>query len=56
MEARGLLQTVLGQDVEPDPDRGVRIRQGVAKDRVCSVTGPEMRHGHKTSSGRFDGH
>lgn len=55
-EARQLLQTVVGQDVEPDEDGGVRIRQGVAKDRVCSVTDPEMRHGHKTSSGRFDGH
>ncbi len=55
-QARGLLETVLGQDIEPDEDGGVRIRQGVAKDRVCSVTDPEMRHGHKTSSGRFDGH
>lgn len=55
-EARGLLQTVLGQDTEPDPAGGVRIRQGVAKDRVCSASDPEMRHGHKTSSGRFDGH
>ena len=55
-EARELLQVVLGQDVEADEAGGVRIRQGVAKDRVCSVTDPEMRHGHKTSSGRFDGH
>lgn len=55
-EARHLLQTVGGQDVEPDGDGGVRIREGVAKDRACSVTDPEMRHGHKTSSGRFDGH
>ena len=55
-QARDLLQTILGQDIEPDPDGGVRLRQGVAKDRVCSVTDPEMRHGHKTSSGRFDGH
>jgi IS5 family transposase len=55
-QARDLLQTVLGQDVEPDEGGGVRIRRGVAKDRVCSVTDPEMRHGHKTSSGRFDGH
>lgn len=55
-QVRDLLQTVLGQDVEPDEAGGVRIRQGVAKDRICSVTDPEMRHGHKTSSGRFDGH
>lgn len=55
-KARQLLETVLGQDVEPDPEGGVRIRQGVARDRVCSVTDPEMRHGHKSSRGRFDGH
>lgn len=55
-EAREVLETVLGQDTEPDLQGGVRIREGVAKDRVCSVTDPEMRHGHKTSSGRFDGH
>ena len=55
-QARDVLEAVLGQDIEPDPDGGVRIRQGVAKDRICSVTDPEMRHGHKTSSGRFDGH
>lgn len=55
-KARDLLQTVLGQDVEAAPEGGVQIRQGVAKDRICSVTDPEMRHGHKTSQGRFDGH
>lgn len=55
-QAQDLLRAVLGQDVEPDGDGGVQIRQGVAKDRVCSATDPEMRHGHKTSSGRFDGH
>jgi IS5 family transposase len=55
-QARELLQTVLGQDVEAAPEGGVRIRQGVAKDRICSVTDPQMRHGHKTSKGRFDGH
>lgn len=55
-QARDLLRTIPGQDIEPAPDGGVRLRQGVATDRVCSVTDPEMRHGHKTNSGRFDGH
>lgn len=55
-KARAVLISVLGQDVEASEDGGVQIRQGVAKDRICSVTDPEMRHGHKTSSGRFDGH
>ena len=51
-----LLARVVEQDIEPDGDASqVRIRQGVAKDRVISTTDPEMRHGHKTSSGRFDG-
>ena len=57
-EAADLLARVVEQDIEPvqggDGDE-VRIRQGVAKDRVVSTTDPEIRHGHKTSSGRFDG-
>ena len=35
---------------------GSRIRQGVAKDRQISITDPEMRHGRKSSSSRFDGY
>lgn len=34
----------------------VQIRQGTATDRVISVHDPEMRHGRKSSSKRFDGH
>ena len=29
---------------------------GVSRDRMMSVHDPEMRHGHKSSSRRFDGH
>jgi len=55
-EAVDLLARVVEQDIEPvEGADEVRIRQGVAKDRVVSTTDPEMRHGHKTSSGRFDG-
>ena len=55
-EAADLLARVVEQDIEPvEGGEEVRIRQGVAKDRVVSTTDPEMRHGHKTSSGRFDG-
>ncbi len=32
------------------------LRGGVSKDRMMSVHDPEMRHGHKSSRGRFDGH
>ena len=48
--ALGLLRKIVGQDIEPDPDGGVRIREGVAEDRVISVGDPEMRHGRKSKS------
>ena len=37
-------------------DDGVSVRDGVSKDRIVSVHDPEMRHGHKSSRRRFDGH
>ena len=36
--------------------RGAQIRHGVARDRVVSHSDPEMRHGRKSASRRFDGH
>jgi len=52
-----LLVTVAGQDVEPDPDGdGVRIRHGVAPDRVISTVDPEARHGHRSRRDRYDGY
>ena len=39
-----------------DADGEVTIRDGVSKDRILSVHDPEMRHGHKSSRRRFDGH
>ena len=35
---------------------GVSIRDGVSKDRMPSVHDPELRHGHKSSRRRFNGH
>jgi transposase len=55
VEAAGLLSRVLVQDVERRED-GPAIKQGVAKDRLVSVHDPEMRHGRKSASKRFDGH
>ena len=55
MEAAGLLSRVLCQDVERRED-GPAIKQGVAQDRLVSVHDPEMRHGRKSASKRFDGH
>lgn len=57
-EAVGLLGVVVGQDVEPDPDREGkwRIARRVASDRTISVVDPDARHGRKTSSQRRDGY
>lgn len=52
----GLLAQVIGQDLEVDADGEAAIRQGVAPDRVISHSDPEMRHGRKSASRRFDGH
>ncbi len=54
--ARALLEQVARQDVEPDAAGGMRLRQGVAKDRVLSTVDPESRHGRKSSTGRWDGY
>jgi Transposase DDE domain/Transposase domain (DUF772) len=57
--AAEILRQVLLQDVESKPDDeggGKRIRQGTSGDRICSVHDPEMRHGRKSASVRFDGH
>jgi hypothetical protein len=56
-QAAKLLATVLGQDLEPDPDNvgGWRIARRVAKDRVISTVDPEARHGHKTNHRAYDG-
>ena len=37
-------------------DDGVSLRDGVSKDRMLSVHDPELRHGHKSSRRRFNGH
>ena len=53
--AAELLGQLLLQDVERTGD-GISLKDGVSKDRMMSVHDPEMRHGHKSSSRRFDGH
>jgi len=53
--SRELLERVARQDVEEDSKGGVKIRKGVAPDRVVSTVDPEMRHGRKSSAGRWDG-
>ena len=53
--AAELLGQLLLQDVER-AEGGVNLKDGVSRDRMMSVHDPEMRHGHKSSSRRFDGH
>lgn len=55
VEAAELLGQLLLQDVERK-EEGATLKQGVSQDRIPSVYDPEMRHGRKSSSKRFDGH
>ncbi len=55
VEAAELLGQLLLQDVERK-EEGPTLKEGVSRDRVPSVHDPEMRHGRKSSSKRFDGH
>jgi transposase len=54
VKAAKLLGQLLLQDVERRED-GAALKEGVSPDRIISVHDPEMRHGHKSSSVRFDG-
>ena len=45
-----------GGDGDGEGDGGVSLKSGVSKDRMVSVHDPEMRHGHKSSRRRFNGH
>lgn len=55
-EPAALLAAVVDQDTEQGDDGNLQIRRGVAKDRIVSHSDPEMRHGRKSASRRFDGH
>jgi transposase len=55
-EAVRLLRELIGQDFALDEDDVPRLRRGTAKDRILSVHDPEMRHGRKSQSQRFDGY
>ena len=57
-QALDLLAIVIEQDIEPDPDHPdeVRIAQKVAPNRVLSTVDPDLRHGRKSSSEKFDGY
>ena len=54
--AHDLLRELIGQDFELDQDGVPRLHRGTASDRIISTVDPEMRHGRKSSSQRFDGY
>lgn len=56
IEATELLGKILAQDVQRTPSGEAELIDGVAKDRIISVHDPEMRHGRKSASQRFDGY
>jgi transposase len=56
LAASQLLGQLLLQDVERKPDGEVSIRRGTSAQRIPSVHDPEMRHGRKSGTVRFDGH
>src|SRR5215472_12938756 len=55
LAASQLLGQLLLQDVERKEGR-VQIRRGTSAERIPSVHDPEIRHGRKSASKRFDGH
>lgn len=56
-DALTALRRVLEQDIEPDPPTGrMRIKRGVAKDRMPSLGDPQMRHGRKSKNKLFNGY
>jgi hypothetical protein len=50
-----LLTKILGDDVVTDEAGHPQIGKGTGSDRIISMTDPEMRHGRKSASHRFDG-
>jgi len=54
-EVAWLLTKILGDDLETDEEGQQQIAQGTAPGRIISITEPEMRHGRKSSSRRFNG-
>lgn len=50
-----LLTKILGDDIVDNAQGEPQLGQGVAEDRIISWTDPEMRHGRKSASRRWDG-
>ncbi|MCR4425876.1 MAG: transposase [Firmicutes bacterium] len=54
-DAADLLERIASQDID-DGGGQIKMKKGTAKDRVISVTDPDMRHGRKTPSAKADGY
>jgi transposase len=54
-EACQLLRDLIGQDFDIDDDGVPRLHRGTRQGRIISTVDPEMRHGRKSESQRFDG-
>jgi hypothetical protein len=54
-EAHALLRELIGQDFDVDDDGVPRLHRGTRQGRIISTIDPEMRHGRKSESQRFDG-
>ena len=54
-DAHALLRELIGQDFDIDDDGVPRLHRGTRAERIVSVVDPEMRHGRKSQSQRFDG-
>jgi len=58
-ELQGVLEQLarlVGQDVEVEEDGTGKLIDGVSADRQISVVDPEMRHGRKSKSRKFNGY
>ena len=54
-EAHALLRELVGQDFDIDDDGVPCLHRGTRQGRIISTVDPEMRHGRKSESQRFDG-
>jgi hypothetical protein len=54
--ARTLLEQVLAQDIEEGADGKPQLHQGVTRERMPSLTDPEMRHGRKSAARKWSGY
>lgn len=55
-ETLEVARQIQSQDLTLDTNGNLTLKKGVARDRRISVEDPDMRHGRKSRSQRFDGY